>query len=302
VTAPAREKVRLPRLRHRSPVSWLLVVPALALLLAVHFAPQVFGGWYAFTDWNGIDISPRWVGVDNFRRLFDDDASRTAFYNTLKLAGSMVVLVNVLGLALALSLDRQLKTRHFLRALFFAPVVMSPLAVSFIWQYVFDFNGGLNRLLAWIGLDGWTRPWLGDPGWALWTILVVLVWQYSGLAMIIYLAGLQSIPEELYEASAVDGASTWFMFRTLTLPLLAPAVTINATLMLIFGLRVFDQVLGLTGGGPVNASETLATQVWKQTFQNGQYGYGAALALVLAALIATLAITQALVLRRREVA
>jgi raffinose/stachyose/melibiose transport system permease protein len=128
----------------------------------------------------------------------------------------------------------------------------------------------------------------------------VLVWQFCGLTMVIYLAGLQGIPQELVEATAVDGATLWTRFRRVTLPLLAPAITVNVTLTLIFGLRVFDQVLGMTGGGPVNATETLATQVYKQTFAYGRFGYGAALALILAALISVMAISQALILRARE--
>src|SRR4029077_3837708 len=136
----------------------------------------------------------------------------------------------------------------------------------------------------------------------LWTVLVVLVWQFTGLAMVIYLAGLQGISPELDEASAVDGASIWMRFRWVTLPLLAPALTVSATLTLIFGLRVFDQVLALTGGGPVDASETLATQVWEQTFQFGKFGYGAAIALVLSGLIIVVTLSQLAVLRWREAA
>jgi raffinose/stachyose/melibiose transport system permease protein len=144
------------------------------------------------------------------------------------------------------------------------------------------------------------QAWLGDPQWALWTIWVVMVWQYSGLTMVIYLAGLQGIPDELLEAAAVDGASAWMRFRRVILPLLAPATTVCATLTLIFGLRVFEQVIALTNGGPVNASETLATQVYKQTFALGRFGYGAALALVLTGLIAVLGLAQLTLLRTRE--
>jgi raffinose/stachyose/melibiose transport system permease protein len=281
-------------------VPWVLAVPAVAFLVAFHFIPAVAGGWYAFTDWNGVSASADWVGLRNFRQIFDSSDTRGALFHTLELAGSFVVLVNVMGLALALGLNRGVKSRNVLRSLFFAPVIVSPLAVAYIFQYVFDYGGPLNKFLGWVGLDSWQRPWLGDPHWALWTILVVLVWQFSGLTMVIYLAGLQGIPQELDEATAVDGATLWMRFRRVTLPLLAPAITVNVTLTLIFGLRVFDQVLGLTGGGPVDATETLATQVYKQTFAYGRFGYGAALALMLAGLISIMAISQALILRARE--
>jgi raffinose/stachyose/melibiose transport system permease protein len=280
-------------------VPWLIAVPGILCLLAYHLIPTAAGSWYAFTDWDGL-TDARFVGLDNFRELFQDPVTRGALWHTLYLAGSFFVLVNVIGLALAIGLNRTLKSRNVLRAVFFAPVVMSPLAVSFIWQYIFDPRGGLNQLLATVGLETWQRTWLGDPQLALWMILIVLVWQFSGLTMVIYLAGLQSISVDLIEASAVDGATTWTRFRRIVLPLLAPAITVNATLTLIFGLRVFDHVIALTGGGPLNATETLATQVWKQTFVEGRYGYGSASALILTALIAALALAQLAVLRARE--
>lgn len=280
-------------------VPWSFAVPGVFFLFAFVFVPIGMGGYYAFTDWDGLNPA-RWIGLDNFRQLFDNPITRGALLNTLTLAGCFFVLVNVIGLLLALGLNRTLKGRYVFRAVFFLPVVMSSLAVAYIWQYVFDNDGALNRLLRFVGLDSWATPWLGDPDWALWTVLFVLVWQYAGLTMVIYLAGLQSIADELIEAAAVDGAGPWRRFRRVIFPLLAPAITVNATLSMIHGLRVFDQVIGLTGGGPVNETETLATQVWEQTFVTGEYGYGAANALVLTVLIAVVAFLQLIVLRRRE--
>jgi raffinose/stachyose/melibiose transport system permease protein len=282
-------------------VPWLLALPGVAFLLAFHLVASSAGGWYAFTSWDGLSASARFVGLQNFRELFaDDPIARHALLHTLQLAGCFVVLANVIGLGLALALNRAVKSRHFLRALFFAPVVASPLAVAYIWTYIFDYKGPLNQLLEAVGAGSWQRPWLGDPTWAIWTVLVVLVWQFAGLTMVIYLAGLQGVPIELEEAASVDGATTWFRFRRITFPLLAPAMTVNVTLTTIFGLRVFDQVLALTNGGPVNATETLATQMFKQTWVNSRFGYGASIALVLSAMIAVFAVAQAVVLRRRE--
>jgi raffinose/stachyose/melibiose transport system permease protein len=279
---------------------WLVAFPAVLLLVAFHIAPSFAGGWYAFTDWNGLTPTANFVGLQNFHEIAVSPQSRLQLSNTLKIAGSFVVLANVFGLTLALGLNRTVKTRYLLRAVFFVPILMSPLAVSYIWQYIFSLNGLLNTVLRGIGLGSWAQPWLGDPHWAIWTVLVVLVWQFTGLTMIIYLSGLQGIPDELYEAASIDGARSWAQLHQITLPLLAPALTASVVLTLIFGLRVFDQVLGLTAGGPVGASETLATQVYKQTFAFGKFGYGAALALVLAALVAAIAGAQALILRSRE--
>jgi raffinose/stachyose/melibiose transport system permease protein len=280
------------------PLWWAL--PGVAFALAVHFLAVGAGAYYAFTDWNGASAAAEWIGLDNFREIFTSPGARGALTNTLLLAFSAVVLSNAIGLGLALALHRTLRTRNFMRAVFFAPVVLSPLAVSYIWQFIFDAQGPLNDTLTALGLESWARPWLSDPTWAKWTVLVVLVWQLGGLAMAFYLAGLQNIPAEVEEAASVDGAGTVARLRAITLPLLAPALTVSVTLTTVFALRAFDQVLALTGGGPGEASETLATQVYKQTFVSGRFGYGAALALMLTLLVAVVSILQLVVLRAGE--
>jgi raffinose/stachyose/melibiose transport system permease protein len=290
-----------PRRRRTSlrGVPWFLVVPGLIFAIGVNFIAPVAGGWYSLTDWDGLGHA-KYIGLANFRNIFKDDATRNALQHSVVLAVTFVVLANVIGLALALGLNRAVKSRQILRSLFFLPVVMSPLAVSFIWNYMFDYTGALNQWLRALGLESWQRPWLGDPKLALWTILIVMVWQWSGLMMVIYMAGLHGVPDELIEASAIDGAGSWMRFRRIILPLLAPAITVNLTLALIHGLRVFDQVMALTGGGPVDATETLATQVYKQTFVLSRYGYGSALALVLSGLVAVATLAQLRLLRSRE--
>ena len=287
------------RLHPRSAAPWLLAVPAFLALLLFHFVPIGVGAYFAFTDWDGLSHA-NWIGLQNFREIAHDAVVRHALWHTLELAFCFVILVNAIGLGLALALNRAVKTRHFLRVLFFLPVALSPLAVSYIWRWIFDYYGALNRVLDAVGLESWKHAWFGDPSTALWTILVVLVWQYSGLAMVLYLAGLQSISDDVYEATLVDGASGWLRFRTIVLPLLAPAITVSATITLIIGLRVFDQVYALTGGGPVDASETLATQVYKQTFGVGRWAYGTAVALVLTTLITAAALVQLALLRANE--
>jgi raffinose/stachyose/melibiose transport system permease protein len=280
-------------------VPWLLALPGIAALVLFHFVAIGFGAYYAFTSWNGLTHAT-WVGLANFREIISNRTAQAALQHTLILAGCFAVIVNALGLALALALNRAVKTRHFLRVIFFAPVALSPLAIAYIWQWIFAYRGGLNRLLSDVGLASWRHDWTGDPSMALWTVLVVMVWQFTGLAMVLYLAGLQAISDEVYEATLVDGASAWFRFRKVVLPLLAPAMTVSATITLVHGLRVFDQVMALTGGGPVDATETLATQVYTQTFFLGHFGYGAAYALILTVLIAALALAQLALLRRNE--
>jgi raffinose/stachyose/melibiose transport system permease protein len=276
-----------------------MAVPAVAVVIALRYAGTVAGGWYAFTNWDGSSFGAQWVGLANFKAIFHDPSLRGALWHTLEIAALFVVLVNVIGLGLALCLNRALKTRSLLRALFFLPFALSELATAYIWQFIFQYNGPLNSFLSAVGLQSLRKDWLGDPHLALFAILVVLLWQFSGFTMVVYLAGLQAIPDELHDAMAVDAAPRLLGFRRVTFPLLAPAVTVATTVTLIFGLSVFAQVIALTGGGPVFATQTLATQVYQHTFQDGQYAYGAALALMLTVLVSAVALTSALIVRRR---
>jgi raffinose/stachyose/melibiose transport system permease protein len=285
------------RYRPTPPLAWL--VPGLVLLLGAHYIAVVAGAWYAFTDWNGLS-SPNVVGLRNFEQIFRDPAARLAFVNTILLAVTFVLGANLIGLLLALGLHRAVKSRNLLRSAFFAPVALSPLAVSYIWQFILSFEGPLNVALGAFGLGAWRRPWVADPAAALWTVLVVLIWQFSGLMMMFYLAGLNSISEEVDEAAAVDGAGAFARVWHITLPLLAPALTVALTFSAVLGLRVFDQVVALTNGGPAGVTETLATQVYKQTWALGRFGYGAAFALLLSAFVGLVALAQLVVLRRRE--
>jgi len=298
--AVVRPPLPKPRRRRVRGAPWAFVIPAVIAVLAVRYFPILIGGAYSLTDWKGDGLGANYVGLANFRHIFSDHAARSAIVHTLVLAGLFVVLVNFAGLLLALGLRRAVKTRSILRAVFFLPVVLSELATAYVWQYIFTYDGPLNLFLGAVGLDSWKRAWIADPTWAMYTILTVMVWQFAGLTMVIYLAGLQGISDELEDAAAVDGASPFTKFRRVTLPLLAPAMTVAVTLTLIFGLRVFDQVIGITGGGPVDATETLATQVYKQTFNFGLFGYGAATAVVMTAIIAVLTIVMTILLRLRE--
>ena len=295
---PGRQQANRPP-KNRA-ASWWWAAPAVFLVFAFHYLGVGAGSFYAFTDWKGIGPF-KVIGLENFTKIFSSEKNRLGLINTFVIAGLFLVLTNVLGLLFALGLNRQLKSRNFLRALLFAPVVLSPLAVSYIWKFIFDQNGPLNAALASAGLEDLRTAWLGNPATALGTIVTVMVWQHIGLAMVIYLAGLANIPAELEEAAAVDGATTWRRLRYIVLPLLRPTVVVASTLILIQGLKVFDQVQALTGGGPFGATETLATLVYKETFVNGKYGYGSALSLVLSLIVLIFALLQILLLRRKEV-
>ena len=270
---------------------WWWAVPGILMVVAVHYAATAVGASMAFTNWTGIG-SFEWIGLRNFQRIFSDPTKLLALRNTLVLAFASVLLSNLAGMVLAMGLNRILKTRFILRTLFFMPVVLSPLATSYIWKFIFQLDGPLNSILEAIGLDSLVRPWLADPSWALWAVLLVVVWQNTGFAMVIYMSGLAAVPVEVEEAAAIDGANMLQRIWHVTIPALRPAIAIATTLGIVNGLRIFDQILALTGGGPANATSTLATEVYKQAFTLGNFGYGAALALLLTLIILVFAVVQ----------
>ena len=278
--------------------SWWWALPALTFVFLIHYVATLSGGFYAFTDWDGLG-DWNWIGLENFREIVREGGLGGPLVQTLIITIAFVVLTNVVGLGFALALNRTLKTRYLLRVLLFAPVVLSPLAVSYIFRFIFSQNGPLNITLEAVGLESWTRTWLGIPMWATIAIVVVMVWQQAGLAMVIYLAGLASVSIDQEEAATIDGANAWQRFRYVVLPSIQPAVAIATTLTLITGLRVFDQVMALTGGGPFGATDTLATVVYRETFAYGRFGYGAALALLMFVLVLAAAILQLRVTRER---
>ncbi|AQZ61374.1 ABC-type sugar transport system, permease component [[Actinomadura] parvosata subsp. kistnae] len=278
--------------------SWLFAAPALAVYALIVLYPAVAGVVYAFTDWSGIGRDMSFVGLENFRTLLADEQAMGSIGNTLLLTVAIVVVQNGVGLLLALGVHVKLKSRALLRVIFFAPVVVSPVMVAFLWKYIYnpDPSAGLNGLL------GLHVDWLGDPSIALWSIAGMVVWQNAGYSMVIFLAGLEGVPRELHEAAMIDGAGTGQRFRYVTWPLLAPALTINLMLSTIGGLKLFDQVFAATNGGPGYATETLSTVLYKQAFVFGKFGYSTAVALVLALFVAAVSLIQVSYLRSREVA
>ncbi|MEV7086008.1 sugar ABC transporter permease [Streptomyces sp. NPDC093085] len=281
---------------------WYFVAPALLVYAVVVLYPSLAGVVYAFTDWSGVG-GFSFVGTDNFRTLLDDHRALESVGNTLLLTLAVVVVQNGVGLLLALGVHTTVRSRSLLRVIFFAPAVVSPVMVAFLWKYVYnpDNGAGLNGILGALGLGGLRQDWLGDPSLALWSVAAMVVWQYAGYSMVIFLAGLQGVPAELHEAARIDGAGTWQRFRFVTWPLLAPALTVNLMLSTIGGLKLFDQVYAATNGGPGTASETLSTVLYKEAFVYGKFGYSTAVALVLALFVAAVSLVQLRYLRAREV-
>ena len=278
----------------------LLVAPGLALYVIFFLVPVVIGFWFAFTDWNMYLPGITFNGLENFRRMFTDRISALAIRNTLVFSVVTTVGKNALGLGLALALNQALRSRNALRAVFFAPSILSFIVIGLLFSSILHPDGLLNGFLGAIGLGGLARSWLATRGLVMYTISAVEIWQWSGFHMAIYLAGLQSIPKEFGEAALIDGASPARKLVSLTLPLIIATFNVNLVLSLIGGFKVFEMVFILTNGGPGTASEVVNTQIYR-AFGNGEWGYGTAMNLVLFAFITVVALTVLNLLRRREV-
>jgi raffinose/stachyose/melibiose transport system permease protein len=294
-----RQNVATTRRRYVGP-PWWFAVPALALFAFVVLVPSVRGVYYAFTDWDGLDPQFAFIGMRNFGDMWSDPDAMQAIWHTLLIAVAVTVIQNLIGLLLALGVNSTIKSRNVLRVFFFSPAVVTPIVTAFLWRNLLGPDGAVNSLLGVIGLESWEKNWLGDPQLALWSIVGVIVWQFSGYSMVIFLAGLQSVPTEIYEAVAMDGAGALRRFWSIIRPLLAPAFTINLLLSIIGGIKLFDQVYALTRGGPGHATDTLSTLIYKDAFTLGEFGYSIALAVVLTIIVAVASSGQYAVLARNE--
>jgi raffinose/stachyose/melibiose transport system permease protein len=294
-------RTQRPRHRRRSVGRslWWFALPALAVYAFVVVVPTFQGGYMSLTNWSSYSVERHFVGFSNFGKILRGDAGSAA-ERTLYIAAVTVAIENVLGLLFAILLNGRIFGKNLLRTIIFAPLLVSPLVVGYLFQYIFGppDSGAMNALLK--SLDFGQVDFLGNPTFAFWIIVLVVVWQSTGLTMVIYLAGLQSVPSELLETAALDGAGPWARFWHITRPLLAPAFTINLMLGLIGGLKLFDQIFATTGGGPAGQTQTVSTLIYQLFSQFGFYGQSAALAVLLAAGVAVLSLAQFAVLRRQE--
>ena len=277
----------------------LFLLPAVGFVLFSVIVPSVQGATYAFTDWNGLAPDWEFVGFDNFEKMLSDSLARTAIANSLILTLITTVGQNVFGLLLALALSSRIKARGFLRVLIFAPCVITPVVVANLWQFILLPDGPLNSVLRSVGMGWAAQTWLGDPQFALTSVSLVILWQMSGAVMVIYIAGLQNVPDELLEAAALDGAGPVRRFFAVTLPALRPAIVIATLLCIVGGLKTFDQVWVMTRGGPGVSSQVLSTAVYQTSFLRGDFSYATALALVLALITVVAALIQQRVARAK---
>jgi raffinose/stachyose/melibiose transport system permease protein len=237
----------------------------------------------SFMRWNGLTAAAHFVGLDNYTEVFTQDpVFWTAVRNTVLWTAMSVVFPPTIGFLLALSLNQKVPGRGALRALFYLPVIIAPIAVATMWRWMYDpFFGLFNAVLTAVGLQGLIQDWLGDRDVALYSMFVAYVWQTVGFSLVLFLAGLQNVSPTLVEASRVDGASRFQIFRFVTLPPLRPSITIVLILSVINSLKAFDIVYGMTQGGPAQSTQMLALWAFTQAMQLGDFGRGAAISVVL---------------------
>lgn len=297
-TVTRQRKARFRRLGVQS----LFLLPALVIFTAFVIYPLLGSLYYSLTDWDGLEPSLHFVGLANFQQLLSDSTVLIDLRNTLIFAAGVMLLQNGLALLLALILDGLLRRFSFLRVLFLIPAMLSGLAIGYTWSYIYTPSFGfLNSFLSAIGLAGWQQDWLGNPHLVLPSLIFTNSWAFMGFSMVIFLAGLQTVPPELYEAANIDGTTSWQRFHRITFPLIAPSVTINVVLTLIGSMKVFDLIFVMTNGGPGNASESLALRIYNEAFNLNHFGYATALGIVLSLLILGLSVLNLRLLRKREV-
>ncbi|NOU71744.1 ABC transporter permease subunit [Paenibacillus sp. LMG 31458] len=276
------------------------ILPAFIGYLIFYLYPMFATFIYSFTDWTGYRKEINFVGLDNFVKLFHDEDVTIGIKNSVIYALAMTIFQNGLAIPLAVALHRPLKSRNLLRTIFFLPAILSPMVVGFLWSYIMSAtdHGVLNQLLVSVGFN--KVNWLGDPDLALYSVIFTQIWQWTGYAMVIYLANLQGISKELYESAGIDGTNGWQNFWYITLPMLIPAITFNTVMSMIGGLKVFDVIFAMTHGGPGHSTETIVMTLITKGITHAQYGYGSAFAVVFSLLIMLITFIQLRVLKRWE--
>ena len=274
--------------RKQTAVAYFLISPTLLIFLIFTLAPVVFALYMSFTNYNILSHKD-WIGLDNYRRLASDDDFANAVRVTLQYTLEVVPLNLAISLGLALLINMKIRGLAFFRSAYYMPVVTSMIAVSMVWLWLYDPTYGLfNKLLSSIGLP--EQTWLKDPGLALHAMVLLKVWKGVGANMVIFLAGLQGIPKELYEAASLDGASSLRKLWSVTIPLLRPTTFFVIIMTTIGTMQSFGEVYAMTGGGPSGSTTNLVYLIYTRAFERMEMGYASAIATVLFALILLLTV------------
>lgn len=288
---PVRAARKTPR------VFYLMVLPALVIFALFHTVPLLTGMYFSLTNYAGYG---EWsfVGLSNYRNLFRDDRILSAYGFTFLFAGVSTIAVNIIALSVAIALNGRIKFKTGFRGVFFIPNILSILIVGYVFNYL--FSNSVPAIAEALGINALTTSILASADTAWIGVVILSVWQAAAFNIIIYLAGLQTIPGELYEAAGLDGASPWKQFTSITFPLIGAFFTINMVLSLKNFLQVFDQIISLTAGGPGTSTESISVLIYRGGFQGGEYGYQTANAVVYLFVIIAISFIQLRILQRRE--
>ncbi|MBD3292460.1 MAG: ABC transporter permease subunit [Armatimonadia bacterium] len=269
-------------MRHRPLTAWMLALPALAVFAFYITYPLIHTIVLSGYSWSALNPAKTFEGLGNYVELYHDPTLRTALLNNgLWILLSLAIQLP-LAMLLAVGIGSAMRRHRVLRTVYFSPLIIPAVAVGLIWTLFYDPNfGALNSLLEMIGLEGLTAGWLGDTKLATPCIIAVSCWRYTGFHMMILLAGLQAIPEDIYEAAEIDGSGPWRTFWHITLPLMKRIVLVDALLITVGSVKIFDLIWVMTGGGPNHASEVLATYMYRSAFSDDRMGYSAAIATVM---------------------
>ena len=276
---------------------WLFLAPVLIALIMVVVIPLLYGVYYSFTNWDGIN-TPVFAGISNYMQLLGDEGFRNALWFTTKFAVVSIVLINAIGLGLALLVTQKLKGSNIMRTVFFMPNLIGGLILGFIWQFV--FIQGFDAIGQAVGTEA-LQGWLSTTRTGFWGLVILTAWQMSGYIMIIYIAHLEGIPEDLVEAAQIDGANVFQRFRHIIFPLVAPAFTVSMFLTLSNSFKLYDQNLSLTGGAPYNSTQMVAMNINNTAFLENKMAYAQSKALVFFIIIAVISLTQVYYNKKREV-
>ncbi|SNY53471.1 carbohydrate ABC transporter permease [Paractinoplanes atraurantiacus] len=275
--------------------------PAILMFAGFVIFPVVMAAYYGFYRWKGFGPPTDFVGLDNYVTILQDKAFHEALLHNGQIIVLSLVLQGPIAIGLALLLNQRVRGQSAIRVLIFVPYVIAEVIAGTAWALILQTNGAFNDVLRSIGLDALAADWLADPGLAIWTLMLILTWKYVGFAVILFLAGMQNIPEELAEAAAVDGASYWQIQRHITLPLLGPTIRIWAFLSIIGALQLFDLVYIIWGQyvASTAGTSTMATYMVVEGRNAANYGYGNAVAVVIFIISMIIALVyQRFVLRR----
>lgn len=276
----------------------LFIAPNAVLLAVFAYWPIAFNGYLSLTSWDMLSPDIDFVGLANYVDMFSDPGFYAVIWRTVLFSGAIVVGSVIAGLAVALLLNQKLLGRNVVRTVSFAPHILSGVAMGTVWLFIFDPEIGLMKvLLSKIGIGG--PAWMTDSNWALWGLIIVYLWKDIGFVAVVYMAGLQGMPTDLYEAARLDGANSWTLFRRITLPLLSPVTFFVAVVTVVGSFQAFDVIAIMTNGGPGDATTTISWYIYKQAFQALDAGHAGAGALVMFVILIAITAAQAIFLERR---